>query len=520
MSDGINQEGAQNEFCAGTSKQPRYVPTSAILVCTTCGTLMEKRKVESRGMDVFFRGCTGCQAITLIDGIKAIITGIEGVGGANGNQLEERIKEGEEIVEILKQKVSSMEERERMIQEREESIHYSEGELRDAVDQCRQHMNDVEVMKIWMQQQMKELKNREVEEVEKIRTELREHKEVMNGKIEEIQKNVQSINISTEEEEKEVIFEESMREEDDGQPFEVVEKVDGNENRVVIFGGDSNVVKMKDIVEDMVGETQKLSIIGQTGAQFSPVAQQIKIALENAENVVQQVIIHAGLIDILRSTSIKEAKETLAKEVKSLANVCNEVGAKMVVCSIPPVIDIARNRDYRKCIVEVNKHLKRVTETNCGEFLWLNYIPEVKGAMDVDGVHYSFEGQLKAARPLARRICKFLQKEPKWIHVPPADSEIKIPGRQQRQPTEFRPRPHWSTQQERRPQGQNNYAPKWISERRQNPERREEPFRYMEPGNYRRGNQDREKTDMKDIANQLEDALALIGKLAMAGMRH
>jgi len=198
------------------------------------------------------------------------------------------------------------------------------------------------------------------------------------------------------------------------------------ENRkMVLLAGDTNVLEMEILIQDMIRTESGLTIMAERGEPINATVNKIIEQLNEIDNSIDKyVILHGGVVDILNGT-LRETRTKIVAEIERLSEVRRNKGVRLTVSSIPHLYDYVNKNDLRQVTKKINEAIRETIEETENEYLPLHYIQEEKGCMAPDGLHFSVRGGLKAARPIARRICDFLKKSPVWLHNPPDDSPLK-----------------------------------------------------------------------------------------------
>ena len=379
-------------------------------------------------------------------------------------------------------------------------------------------------------EQFKEEWMREKQEWKKVVRELQEERDWLKDKVKSLEKERFTSGRVVESKENETVHEKG-----DSAP-EVQEDQGKEKDRVVIIAGDANVLEMQSVIEDMVGECDRLVIVGKRGAVLSSIVDEVIDRFKELDDRDVYVILHGGLWDMLGGT-VRQTRKYIVEEVERLAVECQEAGAKLTVCSIPHVFNYKGRQDYRQTARKINEAIQEALEDSESEFLFLNYVQDEEDCMGPDGLHFAPKGVPKVVRPIVRRTCSFLQRAPVWIHKPPEGSPMRYHVTKGRVEERSRaPGGTWRSQQrgfganQRRQgetrertiqageeiQGRKNHTARrpvmsnqWIPSQSQNQEGRK-----MERGQYI--SQERETAAAK--VEDVKRALEVLGRLALVGL--
>lgn len=189
----------------------------------------------------------------------------------------------------------------------------------------------------------------------------------------------------------------------------------GEERKAVLLAGGSNVLRSRNVIKNMLRRDHRLTVHGDPRHNLSDSVAFCRDWLQNKDCAL--VILHSGLNDIFSiekgtKEDINNTVEGACSAIRSLSSECKKRNAKLVVCSIPEVVDFRRRIDWRQAAFAVNAVLKGLSCELGYDFLDIaSTVTATSYLMTVDGIYYNKHGQVHAMSAVARSIASWLNIE-------------------------------------------------------------------------------------------------------------
>lgn len=185
--------------------------------------------------------------------------------------------------------------------------------------------------------------------------------------------------------------------------------------RVVLLAGGSNVLRSRSVIKNILNRDHRLTVHGDPRHKISDTVAFCSDWLQTKSCAL--IILHSGLNDILSMENgteedISNTVESVCSAIKRLSFECKQKNAKLVVCSIPEVVDFHRRIDWRQSTFVVNASLKSLSNELGYEFLDIvSTIAPNSYLMTTAGIYYNKHGQVHAMSAVAKYIASWLNPE-------------------------------------------------------------------------------------------------------------
>lgn len=189
----------------------------------------------------------------------------------------------------------------------------------------------------------------------------------------------------------------------------------------VLFIGDSNVTRLYHDAKGMLRHNSRVTIRGCPEHKIFDTITSCHEWLQNAKGRLL-IVIHSGLNDItaLNKYGVDESthlKQHFRAAISDISTKCQLVGADLMVCSIPEVIDFRRRLDFRSAAFDINSQIKSDAAEIGYKFIDTSPLESLgTHLMARDGLHYNKHGQFEVMKVIAAQIGTWLNMELDLTH--------------------------------------------------------------------------------------------------------